>query len=103
MKAAARKPSALHLVLRPDPAAVAACQAFCRQGDAVVLMDTAVLLACDENWATGFPQGVEFCCLCADAGAHGLLASKPPANLTIIGDDDLVQRVMDFRHCLTWK
>lgn len=94
---------ALHLVQRPDPATLAACRAFCRPGDAVVLVDTGVLALCAGDGVSGFPPEVGMYCLHPDALAHGMAGEAASRGVVTIEDADLVRLVMDHRHCLGWK
>ena len=94
---------ALHLILRPDPRALVACRSFCRAGDAVVLMDTGVLVLCEPGWVRHFPAEVEFGCLGADARGQGVSAEMASQGVRELDDRDLVRLVMDCRHCLSWK
>ena len=96
-----RAANCLHLVLRPQRSLLKDCLSYCASGDCLVLMDAAVTLMVEPPPDLSFP--FEFCSLDPDVRAHGLHTLNSGNSWRVISDSELVERVMRYRHCLSWK
>ncbi len=94
---------ALHLLLSKSADGLEDCRKQLRDGDSVVLVNTAVLWLLEPGWDRALPAVTKIHALEADLDAHGLSALPLPAHIERISDTGWVELVMSHAHCLSWK
>jgi sulfur relay protein TusB/DsrH len=93
----------LHLLLSPDLSALEACASVLHEQDEMVLMDTGVLWLTREDELRATSRQTVIYCLEADIKAHGLSHLSENPGVMKISDSQLVGKVFEHRHCLSWK
>ena len=94
----------LHLLLTPGSEAVSALVAFCGDGDAVVLLNTAVTLLAGEAWSgLRVPGGIPVFAHRADVLAQGLQQVAAEHGVAAVDDDALLALVARYSRTLSWK
>jgi len=96
-------PTALHLVLSADCAAMGNCLARCRAGDSVLFLCNGVLHLSDSEGLSALPERVSLYAMRADLPARGLPESLVPETCRLVEDAAFPGLLERHSHCLTWK
>jgi sulfur relay protein TusB/DsrH len=94
--------SCLHLLAGGGPEALDACRSQCRAGDAVLLIDAAVLHLLKAGMDTFVSTGCRLYCLNHDLEAHGLSAAIDSFPAEPVDDSRFPGLLREHDHCLSW-
>ena len=94
--------SCLHLLAGAGPEALDACRSQCRAGDAVLLIDAAVLQLLKPGMDTLVSTGCRLYCLNHDLEAHGLSAVIESSPANPVDDSRFPGLLREHDHCLSW-
>lgn len=95
--------SCLHLVTRSSDGALERCNAFCSEGDDVLLIDDAVLLLVSAPGETPKTGPVSPAFLKPDLEARGLAEIATKLGVRTITDQGFAALLRKHDSCLTWK
>jgi sulfur relay protein TusB/DsrH len=96
------KVSCLHLLAGAGPEALDACRSQCRAGDAVLLIDAAVLQLLKPGMDKLVSTGCRLYCLTHDLEAHGLSAAIDSFPAEPVDDSRFPGLLREHDHCLSW-
>lgn len=93
----------LHLLLTHAGDSAGACLSHLREGDSMVLLNTAVLHLLDRDWLKSLPANIRLYAVTADLEAHGLGEISTGSGIARVDDEGWARLVMSHAHCLSWK